>query len=680
MKEMVLSWWDLVVKYRKPILSIAVGLFAVFFVTNILFYGAGYFPKSCVVCHYMDPFYDQWKTSKHSSVPCIKCHAFSPVLNTLNTIKYWTGVYNPKPHANVKDSACLAKGCHEGRIKSGKAQLGSNITFDHQEHMTKLKRGEKLRCTTCHYSIVQGEHISVDTNVCFLCHFKGISQGQALGGCPGCHGTPTKTVEHGGFMFSHASYLKIGVQCKQCHIKVAKGEGNVSDAHCYDCHVGRLKAKADPLALHRTHVTFNAIACFKCHERIEHGEVALVKTFEVQCDSCHKRLHNYQKEMYMGTGAKGVPDTPSRMFSAQVACDGCHTKAVDVRESGVAVPGEKKLTAERRSCVACHGKNYDLMLDDWIAQSRGLVRDMESIVSSGQAAVGTSGATSKKGKEAQALVADARANLNFLRAGHGAHNIEYAYRIVRSGYDQVSAAYKAVGAAGGPPKPAILAGPSTYCAALCHQRVRAPAKVFFKEMEVDFPHALHVQDVGIGCTKCHSPEKHKMRIVTRSECMACHHESKDIDCGHCHKAQKALYEGKIKAYGVVPKADVMAQADTKCVECHDLKKGTQTVLTVKARCEGCHSAKYGAMLLGWKEEITAKENAIAVALEEAKGHVDRSRKMGAKVEEAEKLLKEAEANYLAVTNGRGTHNYRLSRELLAAAQASIDKVLKEKKK
>ncbi|HEY6097060.1 MAG TPA: hypothetical protein VIU83_03310, partial [Candidatus Deferrimicrobium sp.] len=89
---------------------------------------------------------------------------------------------------------------------------------------------------------------------------------------------------------------------------------------------------------------------------------------------------------------------------------------------------------------------------------------------------------------------------------------------------------------------------------------------------------------------------------------------------------------------------------------------------------------YGKMLLGWKEEITAKENAIAVALEEAKGHVDRSRKMGAKVDEAEKLVKEAEANYLAVSNGRGTHNYRLSKELLAAAQASIDKVLKEKKK
>ena len=177
------------------------------------------------------------------------------------------------------------------------------------------------------------------------------------------------------------------------------------------------------------------------------------------------------------------------------------------------------------------------------------------------------------------------------------------------------------GVAGGPPKPAILASPSAYCATLCHSRVMPSDKVFFKEMELQFPHALHVKDVGIECAKCHSPEKHKMRIVTKSECMKCHHESKDIDCGHCHKAQQALYEGKVKAYGATPAPDVMAAGKTKCVECHDLKKGTQTVLTVKAKCEGCHDAKYGKMLLDWKQEITKQENAIAVALEEAKEYV-----------------------------------------------------------
>ena len=301
---------------RRPVVlvvAVVVGLLVVF---NGAFFVAAYFPGSCRACHYMDPYVDQWKASAHANVTCIKCHSFSPVFITVTTLKYWTGLYNPRPRADVKDAACLANGCHEGRIEKGKAKLG-NITFDHQDHMTKLKRGEKLRCTSCHNAIVQGEHIvkgshtQVDTGVCFLCHFKGISAGQALGGCPGCHGTPTKVVEHSGFMFSHESYLKLGVPCKQCHIRVSEGDGKVQDAHCYDCHVGRLEKKADVLAIHRTHVTFNAIQCFKCHERVRHGQVELVKTFEVQCDGCHKRLHNYQKEMYMGAGAKGVPDTPS---------------------------------------------------------------------------------------------------------------------------------------------------------------------------------------------------------------------------------------------------------------------------------------------------------------------------------------------------------------------------------
>jgi hypothetical protein len=171
-----------------------------------------------------------------------------------------------------------------------------------------------------------------------------------------------------------------------------------------------------------------------------------------------------------------------------------------------------------------------------------------------------------------------------------------------------------------------------------------------------------------------------MRIVTKSECMKCHHENKDIDCGHCHKAQKALYEGQVKAYGVTPAPDVMAAASTKCIECHDLKKGTQTVLTVKAKCEGCHDAKYGKMLLDWKQEITKQETTIAVALEEAKEYVALAKKAGKDISKEETLVRQADANYQVVSAGRGVHNHELSREMLRAAQADLDKVLAAKRK
>jgi hypothetical protein len=684
MKDKFKSWWGSVRPASKPVILVAAVVVLLLVVWNGAFFVAAYFPQSCRACHYMDPYVDQWQASSHSNVTCIKCHTFSPVFITVTTLKYATGLYNPRPRADVRDSSCLAKGCHEGRIEKGKVRVGS-IQFDHNDHLTKLKRGERLRCTSCHSAIVQGEHIAkgshtqVDKSVCFLCHFKGISPGQALAGCQSCHGTPSRVVEHGGFMFSHDSYLKLGVPCMQCHTRIAEGDGKVADAHCYDCHVGRLEKKGDVLAIHRTHVTSRSVPCFKCHEKIRHGTVELVKTFEVRCDACHKMQHGYQKEMYMGTGAKGVPDTPSRMFSAQVSCDGCHTRSVEAKESGVRFPGESRLEAERKSCVACHGKKYDLMMDDWVRQSRGLVSELERIVAAGKGAVGAGPAKGGKLADARALVRDAQENLDFLRAGRGAHNIEYALKILRVGQEQVATAYKLAGISGAPSKPAILASPTAYCATLCHSSFQPKDKLFFKEMEIQFPHALHVKDVGIECSKCHSPEKHKMRIVTKSECMKCHHENKDIDCGHCHKAQKALYEGKVKAYGTAAEPDVMAAAGTKCIECHDLKAGAQTVLSVKAKCEECHDASYGKMLLDWKQEITKRENAIAVALEEAKEYVARSKKAGTDVSGAEGLIAQANSNYQAVTAGRGTHNFKLSRELLRVAQGNLDKVLAVKR-
>ena len=166
---------------------------------------------------------------------------------------------------------------------------------------------------------------------------------------------------------------------------------------------------------------------------------------------------------------------------------------------------------------------------------------------------------------ARALVADAQANFDLLRAGRGAHNIEYALKIVRVGFEQVTAAFRMAGVTGGPTKPAILASPSAFCATLCHARVMPADKVFFKEMELLVPARPAREGRGDRVREVPLPEKHKMRIVTKSECMKCHHESKDIDCGHCHKAQQALYEGKVKAYGVTPAPDVMAAGKTKCI-------------------------------------------------------------------------------------------------------------------
>jgi hypothetical protein len=100
----------------------------------------------------------------------------------------------------------------------------------------------------------------------------------------------------------------------------------------------------------------------------------MIRALEVGCENCHKGLHSPQKDMYIGTGGAGVADTPSRMFAAQVSCEGCHTRAVHV---GTPEFAEASLEAERRSCVTCHGPGYDLMLDDWTREAGHLTKALE---------------------------------------------------------------------------------------------------------------------------------------------------------------------------------------------------------------------------------------------------------------------------------------------------------------
>lgn len=679
MKEMIKEYFDLVYKYRKVLgrIFIVIAIFLIAF--NGLFFVSAYYPKSCIVCHYMDPFYDQWKTSKHNGVNCLECHDFKPLFITVTTIKYLTGLYNPKPHAKVENAACMSQACHLNRIDNPEEYLEGKVTFNHKEHVTKLKRGESLRCTTCHYQIVQGEHISVDKRVCFLCHFKGMSRGQAIGGCPSCHGTPTQVVEREGFYFSHDSYLKIGVECKQCHIDVARGSGEVPRGKCFECHVGRDRDKYNPLALHKVHVTQGGFECLRCHEEIRHGEIELVRTFEVKCDTCHKRLHSNQKEMYMGTGARGVPDTPSRMFSAQVACDGCHTQEIPNIESGIKVRGEKSLEAERQSCLVCHGDQYGRMLDDWIASSRELEKMMDGV----RREAGKINGTAKNhpsSKDIAAMVEDIQYNYEFLKSGRGAHNVEYAWKLVKTAYTQLDLAN---GLLGKPlsKRPPLLKGDSGYCTEFCHGRLGIPSRVTFQEMQLEFPHLQHAEEIGIRCSACHSPEKHKMRIVTKTECMSCHHEERDVECAECHSSQAKLYNGEVQIAGIDPSPDYMKEGDVDCTDCHDLSGNVpQNVVTVKEKCASCHDEdeSYAEMALTWEKEILEMENQIAVDLEEAGNLVMRMRRLGRDTQKLEALLDSARSSYALVTGGRGIHNYELSTEMLEKALADLKVILAKK--
>jgi hypothetical protein len=192
-----------------------------------------------------------------------------------------------------------------------------NISFNHSDHLADLKRGKKLRCTSCHARGEYEEHFTINKNVCFTCHFKGADRGHSATSCNVCHGIPKQIVKHGGFQFNHESYLKIGVDCSQCHIDVTKGNAEVDKKKCYQCHIERTEEFANIDKIHTVHISERGVDCEECHNSIEHGRVKMISTLEANCENCHQLRHTPQREMYIGSEGRGVGSIASRMFAAR---------------------------------------------------------------------------------------------------------------------------------------------------------------------------------------------------------------------------------------------------------------------------------------------------------------------------------------------------------------------------
>ncbi|MEW6049708.1 MAG: cytochrome c3 family protein [Candidatus Zixiibacteriota bacterium] len=476
----------------------------------------------CTSCHYMEPYVRHWKASGHADVECYKCHDYGVGRLTLSAIKYATGTFSPRPKANVHDESCLSSGCHEVRLLQGKTEFRKGIVFDHAVHLEKVLRGEKLRCTSCHNQIVQYDeeisqgHMAVNDKACFVCHFKDAGQGEAITGCDACHGMPKDTVEHAGFKFDHGPYLKLGVECKQCHTMIVKGDGAVPEAKCYSCHVERSRADYTREQLHQIHVTTNGIDCFKCHTDIEHGNFEMVSALEITCENCHIRQHNRPKQMYMGIGGKDTLDMPSAMFAAQVSCTGCHTHTTP---QGEPLAHQEKKEAQRVSCVTCHGKGYDLMFDNWLEGTKAVLDEYDKYLKSVKADfVGIGGSQGSRSATREAI-GTAEYNFEFVKDGHIPHNIRYALYLLNSSADRVQSAMTGIKDAYQSPDRGASLKPENSCMAFCHAKT-LPEFVSYGGKQL--PHLMHVKDLEQNCRICHSITVHGKTEIDKAACGACH--------------------------------------------------------------------------------------------------------------------------------------------------------------
>jgi nitrate/TMAO reductase-like tetraheme cytochrome c subunit len=552
---------------------LAVGLVAIFSAVEV-----SSRPQFCGSCHVMKPYYESWRESSHRNVACVECHIAPGVTAEIRkkyealsmVARYFTGTYGTNPWAEIDDAACLR--CHERRLLSGRELFG-DVLFDHAAHLSGMRRGKTLRCTSCHSQIVQGSHIAVTATTCILCHFKGQPSNTGTARCVLCHRTPDRVIRRGGLTFNHADVARYGMECTSCHVRPAGSDGVVPRERCLTCHNqrDRLDKYDETEALHNTHVTAHKVDCLNCHLHLQHvGEPHMVEAGAGSgCGSCHRSGHSPQQAFYAGSGGRGVEPMPDPMFLAGVRCEGCH----------VPVPGLEEEThrTAAMACMSCHGARFNAVYESWQrglqARTAGLRQQLDQTTAALRGAAG-------------GTLADARHNLDLVVRARGVHNIRYAHALLARAHDEMNDARRERGL-GTMSKPWRDLPFSSPCLS-CHLSIEEEHGTIFGRA---FAHGPHVLDAKLECETCHRPhaERPKDEIVrfTAAGCESCHHKGVDpsTDCLSCHAG---ITGRKVPSpRGSFDHALHLDAAGLSCDACHEAAPAGPVRLRKEA-CANCH--------------------------------------------------------------------------------------------
>jgi nitrate/TMAO reductase-like tetraheme cytochrome c subunit len=549
-------------------------------------------PQFCNSCHIMEPYFNAWKTSTHDFVLCVDCH-YMPGLQSQarskfeamnQVVSYVTRTYGSKPRAEISDWSCLRPECHSQRLLQGRVDF-LGIHFDHQPHLVEVRRGLKLRCTSCHSQIVQGTHMTVTTSTCFLCHFKDVTIGESISGCPACHPPPEATIEFEGILFNHSEVVEREIQCLKCHVQVVQGSGDVSRERCLICHgePERIEKYDDLTLIHSKHVSDHKVDCEECHNAIQHGLVKMVSTLEVDCSSCHPDHHSEVKELYMGVGGKEVPANPSSMFTTRVGCTGCHLVHKEVEGLG-----DVKVSSEA-SCMHCHGTKFYGMLENWKTEISSSLQSMIKILD--RAGNIISGSKGKPGYANSLMSLEvARHNIRVVELGGGVHNVGYSIELLQSAYQSIQKSLRDVGSTyqPSPPRLIVTSGPAKESCSTCHVGMRLKK---LKVFGLDFVHATHLEE-ELDCLECHeglrgySEEGHGVLKLTEGDCWNCHHSGESFDCQKCHedfRVKTFEYRDRVFSHEVH-----LEKTDERCIQCHGGTTGKNVIVGKGVDCHTCH--------------------------------------------------------------------------------------------
>ncbi|MGB7295473.1 MAG: NapC/NirT family cytochrome c [Candidatus Aminicenantales bacterium] len=654
-------------KSRKKRRLIALG--GVVFVL-LLFAGAAEYTshsKFCSSCHYMKPFYQSWKESRHADIECSACHYppgirsfFRVKLEGLNQVlRYWTKLYvKSKPWAEIPDESCLRQGCHDKRLLEGRVQF-QRVVFDHKIHLGDLRRGKTLRCTSCHSQIVQGDHIIVTESSCFICHFKASKHYPDIAACSHCH--VREDLSSDTVRFNHTMAYEKDFSCDKCHHQIILGDGAVPRENCYKCHFeqDRLDQYDDTDLMHATHIASHKIECNQCHLEIQHKIVKDIETI-ADCQSCHTGFHQAQKILYTGEGGKGVPHAaPNVMLEKGLSCKGCH---MFHEEAGGKLIKSDTLVSREKACESCHGEGFGRLLRNWQASTEKKLGEIRAVHS--RAAQETAVSRSAEKTRAQDLLEEAAFNIDVVEKGKAVHNITYSQELLLAAFGRIEEALALVGSSYRPAKFLIETAAAPGECSQCHAGIEEiDAEIF----GMSFPHKTHVVGRKMECDLCHSnARRHGELTSSKKSCAVCHHGDATKDCGRCHIVQRALYEGGAFDVWDVPK-DIMAEAGAECEACHEHRDG-RVSRSDASGCVNCHEESYKETFLEWQTTYRELRNNLEAALA-AKKKEGLNREGRARLAGIERSIQKLDQD-----GSSGIHNSQFVQDILTKLAREIQSI------
>ena len=585
-------------RVRKRVIVVLAAVLAV----PIIFWGAAEFtsrPKFCNSCHYMKPFYESWQVSTHADISCTYCH-FEPGLagkieGKLNGLfqltKYVSLAYKKsKPWAEISDASCTRQGCHETQTLLGPIRF-KDVKFDHSHHLGELRRKKQLRCTSCHSQMVQGSHILVTEETCFLCHMKDRDQTTGMLNCRTCH-TDEIFLEMGSQLrYNHTTIVQTNKSCESCHINTIEGNAPVSLQQCINCHwqTDFFERYEDPEFLHKNHVTDHKIECTACHTPISHRIQRKHLLTGEDCRSCHQDQHVAQAQLFAGLGGADIPQQPDPMFTAGLSCQSCHI----FHEENIS--GSETMVSSAEACDQCHGQGYGHLLQNWGTYLAHLEADVISYLEQTRTSLDQRDGLTPERKE---VLEHANQYILLVLSAGGIHNIQLSDNLLKAAHDLISQTLQEAGlenltreyVSSGQLVPSDCAN--------CHFGIE---EITVKVYDLNFQHGRHLT-IGVACTKCHSNLRvHGELLHTRADCLNCHHSQEEKDCSTCHLKQQQLLAGETPFFTSDP--DLMWAEDITCQECHLAARGVMR--RSPELCADCHDDSYAAMVLEWRDEIQA---------------------------------------------------------------------------